>query len=229
MGLETGTTIAALNAAWPLGSDLRSQGDDHLRLVKSVVKTDVASKALTSLQTYAGPLRIGDVYVGASHAGTVDPNQVAVATGEQFVLGAGTDVGTLFSLRRANATVVATFTVEGTGAPTAQSVITREKGDARYVALENTATYSVNVATGTVHMFKVNDVEAARINVNGTASPNGTTVITREKGDLRYAPKVLLLSALQALADSAPVAELRDALIGALTAVISDPPPPADA
>ena len=45
MGLETGTTIAALNAAWPLGTDPRSQGDDHLRLIKAVVKSDALPKS----------------------------------------------------------------------------------------------------------------------------------------------------------------------------------------
>lgn len=40
MGLETGTTIAQLDATWPVGaSDPKSQGDDHLRLLKSVLKT----------------------------------------------------------------------------------------------------------------------------------------------------------------------------------------------
>jgi len=46
MGLETATTIAELNALWPLGSDPKSQGDDHLRLIKSVMQNDALSKAL---------------------------------------------------------------------------------------------------------------------------------------------------------------------------------------
>lgn len=45
MGLETGTTIASLNASWPLGTDPKSQGDDHLRLIKEVMKSDCLSKA----------------------------------------------------------------------------------------------------------------------------------------------------------------------------------------
>ena len=39
MGLETGTTIADLNENWPEGTDNVSQGDDHLRLIKSVLKS----------------------------------------------------------------------------------------------------------------------------------------------------------------------------------------------
>jgi hypothetical protein len=38
MGLETGVTIAQLDSAWPLGGDQKSQGDDHLRLIKAVLK-----------------------------------------------------------------------------------------------------------------------------------------------------------------------------------------------
>ena len=41
MGLESGTRISDLVATNPLTSDLRSQGDDHLRLVKSVLKGTV--------------------------------------------------------------------------------------------------------------------------------------------------------------------------------------------
>ena len=38
MGLETGTYIDSLVSTNPVGSDLRSVGDDHLRLIKSTVK-----------------------------------------------------------------------------------------------------------------------------------------------------------------------------------------------
>lgn len=38
MGLETGTTISQLDSSWPLGSDQKAQGDDHLRLIKAVLK-----------------------------------------------------------------------------------------------------------------------------------------------------------------------------------------------
>lgn len=38
MGLETGTYISDLNAANPTASDAKSQGDDHIRLVKSTIK-----------------------------------------------------------------------------------------------------------------------------------------------------------------------------------------------
>jgi hypothetical protein len=39
MGLETGTTIANLDSTFPTAGDPRSEGDDHLRLIKSVLKS----------------------------------------------------------------------------------------------------------------------------------------------------------------------------------------------
>jgi hypothetical protein len=38
MGLETTTFLDGLNNSWPLGTDPGPQGDDHLRLIKSVLK-----------------------------------------------------------------------------------------------------------------------------------------------------------------------------------------------
>ena len=43
MGLETGSVIADLNENWPLGNDPKSQGDDHIRLIKSILKNDAVS------------------------------------------------------------------------------------------------------------------------------------------------------------------------------------------
>jgi len=44
MGLEAGTIVANLVETNPLATDPRSEGDDHLRLIKTVVKTDVFSR-----------------------------------------------------------------------------------------------------------------------------------------------------------------------------------------
>jgi microcystin-dependent protein len=43
MGLETATTIEELNENWPLGSDTLTDGDGHLRLIKSVLKAELAA------------------------------------------------------------------------------------------------------------------------------------------------------------------------------------------
>jgi hypothetical protein len=42
MGLETGTYVGDLNTANPLSNDPKSQGDDHLRLIKTVLKNTFA-------------------------------------------------------------------------------------------------------------------------------------------------------------------------------------------
>ena len=38
MGIESGNYITNLNSSYPLSSDNVSEGDDHLRLVKNVLK-----------------------------------------------------------------------------------------------------------------------------------------------------------------------------------------------
>lgn len=38
MGLEAGTTIESLDSSWPAGGDVKSQGDNHIRLLKAVMK-----------------------------------------------------------------------------------------------------------------------------------------------------------------------------------------------
>lgn len=45
MGLEVVNNIGDLNPAWPLGTDPKSQGDDHLRNVKGAIVTDLGSLA----------------------------------------------------------------------------------------------------------------------------------------------------------------------------------------
>jgi hypothetical protein len=39
MGLETASFISGLTASWPVTSDKKAQGDDHLRLIKSVLQS----------------------------------------------------------------------------------------------------------------------------------------------------------------------------------------------
>lgn len=161
MGLETGTTIAALNAAWPLGTDPRSQGDDHLRLIKAVVKTDAPSKALTTTQTFAGPLRIADVYVGATPIGGNGPTTVSALTGNALNIRSGLDGLGLVYVRDASNTQVARFDEAGTAAGNPITVITAEKGDARYGPLA----FAAANAIGAWGFMKV---------ITGSANPGST-------------------------------------------------------
>lgn len=43
MGLEAAVYIDDLNASWPLGTDLRSSADNHLRLIKAVLQGQFTS------------------------------------------------------------------------------------------------------------------------------------------------------------------------------------------
>jgi len=110
----------------------------------------------------------------------------------------------------------ATITNTGTSTPSTTTVITREKGDARYALTSGKITNDFNVnrlfvqnngsagapairftgASGTVGInvsangknlsFSVNGATSGIIDEPGTAAVNTVTVITREKGDARY-------------------------------------------
>lgn len=75
MGLETASFISGLSASWPTTTDRKSQGDDHLRLLKSVLQANFpnASKAFYFPQYLA---------YGANHT--------ILATEQNSVIGANT-------------------------------------------------------------------------------------------------------------------------------------------
>jgi len=54
MGLETGTYISELVSANPLATDPISQGDDHLRLIKTVLKNQFSGLSGTTAVTASG-------------------------------------------------------------------------------------------------------------------------------------------------------------------------------
>lgn len=45
MALENGNTISNFNSNWPLGQDFGNQGDDHIRLIKSILRTQFPGAA----------------------------------------------------------------------------------------------------------------------------------------------------------------------------------------
>ena len=75
MGLETGTYIDSLNSSNPTATDAVSEGDDHLRLIKSTVKATFPnlSNAVTSTHTELNLL-------DGVTANTTELNYVVVAT-----------------------------------------------------------------------------------------------------------------------------------------------------
>jgi hypothetical protein len=56
MSLENATTISELVPTNPTGSDPKSQGDDHLRMIKLVLQNDAVAK--TGSQSMEGPITV---------------------------------------------------------------------------------------------------------------------------------------------------------------------------
>lgn len=209
MPLETGDTIAELNPAWPLGSDPKSQGDDHIRLVKDVMQKDAVAKSgdtMTGRLTIDGPdavpLEFSVEAATAARIRWVDNAQNQLG----FIGYTPTPNGRFqVQLESTNAAIVEPA---GTNMPDDVTVVTREKGDARYVELAGdtitgnlTLTNDVGtpflidrpgqvvagigVAASTL-IFQIDGGNVARIDPAGTSAPASTTTITREKGDARY-------------------------------------------
>jgi len=70
MPLETANTIAELNASWPLGSDPKSQGDDHLRMIKGVMQNDIVAKSTGG--TFADGITVQKDAAGCAFTATRD-------------------------------------------------------------------------------------------------------------------------------------------------------------
>lgn len=92
MGLESATYVSGLNTSNPVGTDSKSQGDDHLRLIKSVLQSTFpnASKAFrfptaTALDSGDSPYtqlasEANTVYVCDSSSGSIEIDLLAAAT-----------------------------------------------------------------------------------------------------------------------------------------------------
>ncbi|PSA77237.1 hypothetical protein, partial [Corynebacterium diphtheriae] len=65
MGLETGNYIADLNTANPAATDVKSQGDDHLRLIKTALKQSFAG--------FSGAVIVRGTDVGSANTFTGTP------------------------------------------------------------------------------------------------------------------------------------------------------------
>lgn len=116
MGLETGTKIADLNSNWPLGSDQKSQGDDHLRLIKAVLKGDALSLAdggniagdvevsgtwtLDGSGAFEGVWPFEGLQVGPNAQGTADDvfvsGDAVIAAGDSMNFTAGRSLAAVF-------------------------------------------------------------------------------------------------------------------------------------
>jgi len=95
MGLETGTYIDSLNSSNPTAGDAVSQGDDHLRLIKSTVKATFPnlSGAVTSTQAELNLLDGVTAnttelnYVDVAALGTVEASKAIIADASKDITG----------------------------------------------------------------------------------------------------------------------------------------------
>jgi len=78
MGVETATFISQLSATNPLASDAISQGDDQIRLVKSVLQSQFTTLGAAAVTTTAGEINVLDAVTAgtaaASKAVVLDSN-----------------------------------------------------------------------------------------------------------------------------------------------------------
>ncbi len=159
MGLETGDTISDLNPSWPLGSDPKSQGDDHLRLLKAVFVNDVISREL-------GGIFLADIGVETAGLATLNIGSGAGFNAQLRFHEEGEEKGRLMI-----------------GAGNEDLELRAFFGGVN----QNRIRLSTNDSVGGIRfLVDGSGADAARIDVAGTVAVNNVTVITREKGDQRY-------------------------------------------
>src|SRR5688572_4111627 len=78
MGLESGNYIASLVATNPTGTDAKSQGDDHLRLIKNAL--------LNCFAGFTGSIFVTGTDGGAANAYTVTPTPALLAYSTRMVV-----------------------------------------------------------------------------------------------------------------------------------------------
>ena len=108
MPLETGTSISALNSSNPLAGDVVSQGDDHIRLIKNVLKTTFpgASAGGFAIPIIATEAQLNFVTGVTSNIQTQLNNKAAI--------GANTDITSLNSPNINSATAVTQAALDST-------------------------------------------------------------------------------------------------------------------
>lgn len=106
MGLETGSYIADLVITNPTSSDAKSQGDDHLRLLKTALRNCFAG--------FAGPVVVTGTDGGSADTYTLTPTTAVPAYVSRMVV--------LWSPAATNLTTTPTLNVSGLGAKSLKDV-----------------------------------------------------------------------------------------------------------
>ena len=125
MGLETATFISGLDAANPLSGDSVNEGDDHLRLLKSVLKStfpDATSR--WNFRTVSA--KSGAYTVVAADEGSI---LLADATSGSFTVTCQNAPTTGFKFGVVKTNVANTVTIDGDGSDTINGAATRALTD----------------------------------------------------------------------------------------------------
>ena len=72
MGLETGNFVSSLDRQWPLSSDMVSEGDNHLQLIKRALQYSLPMGKDTSTVTSVGPDQAVQVIIAKATEPTID-------------------------------------------------------------------------------------------------------------------------------------------------------------
>ena len=86
MGLETGSTISSFITSNPTSSDPVNQGDDHLRLIKSVLQAQFPGSGGLG---YATAITTTEAEINSLHTGSIS---TILPTISGYVIGANTDI-----------------------------------------------------------------------------------------------------------------------------------------
>jgi hypothetical protein len=134
MGLETGTYISSLNSANPVTGDNKTEGDDHIRLIKSTILatfpniTGAVTPTHTELNYVDGVTSAIQTQIDAKASLTtpvfVTNTRVGTTTGGKYIINRGTDGAAYWQLEADDNSSGPNFRVYNNGlAATAISVV----------------------------------------------------------------------------------------------------------
>ncbi len=183
MGLETGTYVDDLVVTNPLGTDAKSAGDDHLRLIKTVLKNSfpdvdeavatIHVKATAPSTTQAGMIWFDTTadLLKLRNKGDTDWVTLAISpiTSNSVDINAGT-IDTITSLD-VTGNITVGGTVDGRDVATDGTKLDTFSGDQAEFAAEDTSGQSINSATPT-------DVNFATELFDTGADYDGTKIFT---------------------------------------------------
>jgi hypothetical protein len=178
-GLETVTHISDLNSSWPLGSDLASTSDDHIRNIKVALKTDFpnVNAAVTPTPTQFNQLTTDTFTNVAVSSSTIPTNGIYLPSAN--TLGFAVNTGAVGSMTSTVMTMPA-FAVTGATLPTngiylpsanAMAFATNSSGRG---SIDSSGAWSITAPSAGTTAFTVNGSGSSAITTafNSAASTN---------------------------------------------------------